>query len=81
MSSSPWPERIDIVSVEKLSDSKYVVNGNIIKMTSVEMTQGGIAGSKPVTLNIKKVEDKWLINDYTYSTMSKLITGYMEFLF
>ena len=76
-SSSPWPERIDIVSVEKLSDSEYVVNGSIIKMTSVEMTQGGIAGSKPVTLNIKKVEDKWLIDDYTYSSLSKLIAGYM----
>lgn len=77
MSSSPWPERIDIVSIEKLSDFEYVVNGNIIKMTSVEMTQGGIAGSKPVTLDIKKLEDQWLIDDYTYSSMSKLITGYM----
>lgn len=69
VSSSPWPERIDIVSIEKLSDFEYVVNGNIIDMTSVEMTQGGIAGSKPVTLNIKKIEDQWLIDDYTYSSL------------
>lgn len=70
VSSSPWPERIDIESVDKLSDSEYEVNGNIIEMTSVEMTsvemtQGGIAASKPVTLNIKKIEDKWLIDDVT----------------
>ena len=63
VSSSPWPERIDIELVEKLSDSEYTVNGNIIEMTSVEMTQGGISASKPVTLNIEKIEDKWLIDD------------------
>lgn len=60
-----------------MSDYEYKVNGNIIKMTSAEVSRGGIAGSKPVTLIIKKVEDKWLIDDYTYSSLSKLITGYM----
>lgn len=75
VSSSPWPERIDIVSVEKLSDSEYEVYGNIIYMTSVEMIQGGIAGSKTVTLNIKNIEGKWLIDDLTNSSMSELMIG------
>ncbi|WP_326909765.1 stalk domain-containing protein [Sedimentibacter sp. MB31-C6] len=66
VSSSPWPECIDILSVEKLSDSEYKVNGNIIEMTSVEMTQGGIAASKPVTLKIQMIDGKWVIDDVVY---------------
>ena len=49
VTSSPWPERIDILSVNKLSESEYVVYGSIIEMTSVEMTQGGIAAKRPIT--------------------------------
>ena len=62
VSSSPWPERIDIVSVEKLSDTEYVVNGNIIEVTSSELN-GGVAAIQPIKLNIKNIEGKWLIDD------------------
>lgn len=68
MVSSPWPERIDIVSIEKQSDSEYVVIGQIIEMTSVEMEQGGTAATKPIKLIIKKIADKWLIDDVIEGT-------------
>jgi hypothetical protein len=61
--SSPWPERIDIISVEKLSDAEYEVKGNIIEVTSVEMAQGSIAASRPATLIIRNIDGKWLIDD------------------
>jgi hypothetical protein len=61
VTSSPWPERIEITATEKLADSKYQVKGDIIEVTSVEMTQGGYAAKQPVTLTVEKLENRWLI--------------------
>lgn len=59
--SSPWPERIEITDTEKLADAKYQFKGDIISMTSVEMTQGGYASKSPVTLVVEKIDKKWMI--------------------
>lgn len=61
--SSPWPERIDIISAEKLSDTEYEVKGYIIEVTSVEMAEGGIAASRPAKFIIRNIDGKWLIDD------------------
>lgn len=63
LTSSPWPERIDVLSVEKTTESEYVVNGNIAELTSVEIEKGGIAAKREITLNVKKINDKWMIVD------------------
>jgi hypothetical protein len=63
--SSPWPERIEIDSVQKLDGTSYTVNGKIIGMTSVEMTHGGNAGETPITLTLKRVNGTWLIDNVT----------------
>ncbi len=64
--SSPWPERIDILEVEKLSEDEYEVTGNIIELTSVELKEGGIASKKSIILNIKKYDGKWLIDAFNF---------------
>lgn len=64
--SSPWPERIDILEVEKLSEDEYEVTGNIIELTSVELKEGGIASKKSIILNIKKYDGKWLIDEFNF---------------
>lgn len=61
--SSPWPERIDIISAEKLSDTEYEVKGYIIEVTSVEMAEGGIAASRPAKFLVRNIDGKWLIDD------------------
>jgi hypothetical protein len=61
--SSPWPEQIAIVSLQKLDGKSYTVNGKIILMTSVEMARVGNAGETPVTLTLKNVNGTWLIDD------------------
>lgn len=63
--SGPYPESIKIDSVQKLDGTSYTVNGKIIGMTSVEMTQGGNAGETPITLTLKKVDGTWLVDDVT----------------
>lgn len=62
VTSSPWPEKIEIEEIEKISEDEYKVQGNIIEITSVE-TDGEIL--RPIILNIKLIEDNWLIDDIT----------------
>ncbi|MDA8227701.1 MAG: hypothetical protein M0T74_08350 [Desulfitobacterium hafniense] len=59
--SSPWPERIEIQRIEKMSDSAYDVKGQIIEITSVEMANGGAAAKRPISLGVAKVENRWMI--------------------
>ena len=64
-SSSPWPEGIEIVSVQRLNNGSYAVVGNQIMMDSDALAHGGNAGEKPITLTLKKVNGTWLVDDVT----------------
>lgn len=61
LTSSPWPGRIDVSSVDKTAENEYVVRGNILEFTGVEMVDGGIASKREITLNINKIDDKLVI--------------------
>jgi hypothetical protein len=63
--SSPWPERIEIASVEMLDSGSYTVNGSQIVMTDDTLAHGGNAGESPIMLTLKKVNGIWLIDDVT----------------
>ena len=59
--SSPWPDRIDILDIERLPGSVYRIEAEVVEITSQEMAQGGYAAKRPVTLVVAKVQDRWLI--------------------
>lgn len=63
--SSPWPDRIDILSMEIIDSTRYAVQGEIIEVTSVEMENGGAAAKRPVTLTVQRVNGRWLIDSVT----------------
>lgn len=65
LTSSPWPDRIEILSIEPLSEYAYEVEGEIIEITSVEKASGGVAAKRPITLVVKKIENRWLIDAAT----------------
>lgn len=65
MLSSPWPDRIESLTIEKISEDTCEVKGEIIEITSVEKVSGGVAAKRPITLVVKKMENRWLINDIT----------------
>lgn len=67
LTSSPWPDRIEISDVSKTSDDTFEVKGDIIEITSVEMKNGGVAAKRPITLLVKKVDNEWLIVQVTLS--------------
>ena len=65
MVSSPWPDRIEILNIEKISEDTYQVKGEIIEITSVEKVNGGAAAKRHITLSVKNVDNRWLINAVT----------------
>lgn len=63
--SSPWPDRIDILRMEIVDKNQYTVYGEIIEITSVELVNGGAAAKRPATIDVQKVNDRWLISGVT----------------
>lgn len=61
MVSSPWPDRIEVRTVEKAAEDRYEVQGEIIEITSAEKTNDGIAAKRPITLVVQKTGERWLI--------------------
>ncbi len=61
--SSPWPEKIEIRSVQKQGQS-YIVSGEIVMMTSNEVEKGGNAGTIPVILQLIEEDGEWQIAAY-----------------
>ena len=62
--SSPWPDRIDVISIEG-DGNGYVVYGEIIEVTSTEQ-QSGVAANQ-ITLKIIKQDDRWFISNIEVS--------------
>ncbi len=72
--SSPWPDRIEIVSFNKISEKSYEVKGEIIEITSPEKKNGGIAAKRPITLVVEKINNHWLINAVTLGEYEEIST-------
>jgi hypothetical protein len=65
LTSSPWPERIELISITRVSAGEYAVTGSIIEVTSVEVNTGGAAAEIPVQLTVQKdAQGHWLITDF-----------------
>lgn len=65
--SSPWPERIEVTTVEEIASGRFSVSAKIIEMTSWEVTHGGVANEIPVTLTVDTIEGRCLITQYEES--------------
>ena len=61
--SSPWPERIDILSMEEVKDGEYRVRGKIIEVTSLEIAEGteAAAAKRSIELIVERAGDTWRI--------------------
>ncbi|MGH9457098.1 MAG: hypothetical protein ACRD2J_05595 [Thermoanaerobaculia bacterium] len=60
VTSSPWPDRIEVVTIDERGDGEAGVAGEIIEMTST-----GEAGRKPVTMTLRLMGDAWLIASWS----------------
>ncbi|MFC0214962.1 hypothetical protein ACFFK0_21360 [Paenibacillus chartarius] len=59
MVSSPWPDRIDVQSTQKVSEDVYRVKGLVIEITS----KNGIAAKRAIVAEVKKINNRWLIDN------------------
>ena len=62
LTSSPWPERIEILNLARKSPRAFLVDAEIVERTSAEAA--GDAGRIPIRLAIWKAARQWRINDY-----------------
>ena len=62
--SSPWPDRIEVSAVTEESSTKYLVTGDIMEVTSMELMNGGAADQIPVSITVEQIQGKWLISEY-----------------
>lgn len=87
-SSSPWPDRIEIVSIEQIGEGLlYRVEGNVIEVTSTEMAedQKEVAAVQPISFMVEGRDGEWLIVEAERGSYSQLpqrqtVVGYWECL-
>ncbi|MGB9666349.1 MAG: hypothetical protein ACPL2N_03460 [Candidatus Cryosericum sp.] len=66
--SGLYPGSIRIDSLQKIDDVSYTVKGSLILTSGTQTSQNGSAGEKPITLSLKKVSGRWLIDDVVGGT-------------
>jgi hypothetical protein len=64
MVSSPWPDRIEVLSLSKISEGQYSVTGEIIEVTSSELASGGAANKIPVQMVVRWIDGRWWITEF-----------------
>lgn len=64
LTSSPWPDRIDVTAINKINSSSYDISGNVVEITSQEVVNGGSVGQYPVMVKVEKINNKWLITSF-----------------
>lgn len=64
LTSSPWPDSINIDTITKQNEG-YRVEGKIIEITSVEKARGGSAATRNITLLVVQEGNSWKIASVT----------------
>jgi len=63
LTSSPWPDRIDILNLEKVSEDEYEITGEIVEVTSTNQSSDEATSKIPVILKVINDNGKWVIDD------------------
>ncbi len=61
--SSPWPDRIEITDVNRVSEDEYFVRGRVAEITSDDSQ--GPAAYRPIEFTVIRTGSKWLIDKIT----------------
>lgn len=65
LTSSPLPDRIEILSMEKQADDAYDVSGEIIEKTSADVSGSRQPGKQGIKLAAQRIGGCWMIVDAT----------------
>lgn len=61
LTSSPWPDGIKVLSVQKQADDAYDVTGEIIEKTSADSSGAQPAGKQGIQLSVQNIGGRWMI--------------------
>lgn len=80
--SSPWPDRIEVVSVSPIGNNQFQVEGNVIEVTNAD-TPLEPAAVYPVTFIVEERDGEYFIAGMTKGAYSEMpqritITGFWE---
>ena len=64
LTSSPWPDRIEIDAVHLINSGLYNIVGRVIEITNAEVDTDKAAASYAVSLTVAQTDGVWLISDY-----------------
>lgn len=64
LTSSPWPEKIEIQNLQAIDESSYRVAGLVDEISSQEKTAGGAGQQYPVSLKVERMGGRWLISGF-----------------
>jgi hypothetical protein len=69
--SSPWPDHIDVISIDAVENNTYAVRAMIVYMTSEEVGKGGDAGTTTVQFVMINEDGVWKIDSATVLQQNK----------
>src|SRR5512138_412702 len=64
MVSSPWPDRIEISTLQRETPDRYVIDGFVIQITSTEIAGGDITNRISVHMVVAREQGHWRIIEY-----------------
>jgi hypothetical protein len=65
MTSSPWPDHIDVIDIEATENGAYTVRATLTYLTSEELEQGGDAGTATLQMVVIQEDGTWKIDAVT----------------
>lgn len=65
LTSSPYPERIEVINIQEVVPQKYLVSGNVVEATFGE---NGKQILRPFVLELTVSENGYLITDFEFGT-------------
>ena len=67
--SSPWPQRVEVLAVHRVEEGGFQVNGEIVYVTSVELAEsrGAAAAIVPVRLRVERTGGRWQVTGFVIS--------------
>lgn len=68
--SSPWPERIEVDSTDRVDLTTFTVHAKVVWLTSVAVSDEESAFVQPVEIAVRKIDKKWLIGSYVAEPQS-----------
>ncbi|MEK7187670.1 MAG: hypothetical protein AAB691_02380 [Patescibacteria group bacterium] len=70
LTASPWPDRIEIISIDPTDDGAYDVQGVVVEVTSTEVGTDKAASQYQVALKVRNQNGTWVITGFSKAIQS-----------